>query len=79
MNQYFMNGRIKALDKIKNGRIQILASGEGFDFRLIGNDVYRAPTNSGLDTMGMPMGKRWECSLERWKQYRSIFSWAKDV
>jgi hypothetical protein len=76
---YFENGRKRALGMIKNGKPKIIASGDGFDFWLIGNEIYRTRMNSGLDTDGMPMGKRWECSLERWKQYRQVFSWAKDV
>lgn len=56
-----------------------IASGEGFDFWLIGNDVYRAPTGSILDIYGAPQAKRWECTYPHWQRFREVFSWAKEV
>jgi len=54
-----------------------LATGEGWDFVLIGSDVYRVSANWKPDADGHPMGKRWECSFEHWNRYRQVYSWAK--
>lgn len=57
-----------------------IASGEGCDFWLIGGEVYRAPVGAGMDTLGMPLGKRWECSHAHWLTYRNgVYAWAADV
>lgn len=39
---------------------------------LIGSEVYIAPKGSGLDTFGHPMGKRWESSLQHWRQFSAM-------
>ena len=49
------------------------------DFWRINGDVYRAPRNAGKDSWGLPMGKRWECSLDHWNRYRQVYAWAVDV
>lgn len=41
--------------------------------------VYRAVGTSPIGPVGMPLGIRWECSLNHWNHYRSVFSWAEDV
>lgn len=56
-----------------------IAPDSNIAFWRIGEDVYRAPMNAGLDTAGMPMGKRWECSFAHWQHYRGVFNWARDV
>jgi hypothetical protein len=55
-----------------------MARGEGWSFWSIGTEVFRSATGSGLDTTGAPLGKRWECSLDQWLRYRTVFAWAKD-
>lgn len=57
----------------------MIAAGEGWTFWAIGSEVYRAAEGAGLDTSGHPMGKRWECSVDNWKQFRDVFAWAADV
>ena len=57
-----------------------IATADSCDFWQINGEVYRAPKGTGLDTVGHPMGKRWECSRGHWDLYRtSAFSWAIDV
>ena len=53
-----------------------LGTSEAFDFFDIEGQVYRAPKGAGVDTAGLPMGKRWECSRAHWERYRvSVFAW----
>ena len=79
----FENGVNKARKAIiahfQNANPKIIAKGEGWEFWLIGNDVWRTREGSQIDTQGMPMGKRWESSYEQWKRFRQVFAWAKDV
>lgn len=56
-----------------------IAPEDNIAFWLIGSEVYRAPMNTMMDTVGMPMGKRWECSFDHWQRYRKVFNWAQDV
>ena len=58
---------------------KLIAKSDDIAFWQIGNDVYRAPVDSSLDTLGQPASKRWECSRDMWDQFREIFSWATDV
>lgn len=58
--------------------IQTIASGAGWDFVLIGIEVYRVAGGWAIDAVGHPMGKRWECSLDHWNRYREVYSWAID-
>lgn len=58
---------------------KLIATGEGYNFWLIAGEVYRAPIGTPLDTLGHPMGKRWEASYLRWQQFRAVFTWAIDV
>ena len=58
---------------------RVIASGEGFDFWQIGDEVYRALANTSLDIHQAPSAKRWECSLSHWQHYRAVYSWAVDV
>lgn len=45
-----------------------------------GEDVYRTSgTVPGMDTYGLPMGRRWECSAEQWTRFRNVYAWAEDV
>ncbi len=39
------------------------------DAWLIDDQVYLARQGGGFDTMGKPMGARWECSFTHWKHY----------
>lgn len=72
--------RAVPLGQQPNPRAKRIATGDGVDFWRIGDDVYRAPTDAGIDIYGLPMGKRWECSYRHFQQYRdSVFGWAKDV
>lgn len=77
---------LSEIAKIENGRMvtkdaaKVIASGEGWDFWLIGGDVYRARSGEQLDVYGNPQAKRWECSLAHWNRYKnSVFSWAKST
>ncbi len=46
------------------------------EFHLVNGDVYRVKAGWSPDAYGLPMGMRWECSLEHWNRYRnSAFSW----
>jgi hypothetical protein len=70
----------RALKNPKKATIKRIASGEGWDFWKIGDDVYRAPVGASKDTWGLPMGKRWESSYDQFQRYReSVFGWAKPV
>ncbi len=74
------NGRLVTTDSIsQDAQPKIIASGEGWDFWLIGNDVYRSRPNGDLDIYGHPSAKRWECSFDHWNRYRAVFSWAKTI
>ena len=34
----------------------------------------------GLDTYGLPMGRRWECAATQWPRVRGVlYAWAADV
>jgi hypothetical protein len=59
--------------------IKELARGNGFTFWQVGDQVFRAKSGDGLDTIGQPLGKRWECSLGQWRRFRAVFGWAQDV
>lgn len=60
-----------------------IAEGEEWEFWISGlegqEDVFRVRQGSPVDERGVPLGMRWECSLEHWKRFRSVFDWAKDV
>lgn len=56
-----------------------IASGSGWDFVLVGEDVYRVRSGWTTDTKGFPMGARWECSRPHWVRFRAIYDWAQDV
>lgn len=60
-------------------QIAVIANGEGFDFWQIGDEVYRAQENQSLDVWGQPQSKRWECTIEHWTRFRSVYNWAADV
>jgi len=46
----------------------------------VNGDVYRVKAGWSPDAYGLPMGMRWECSLEHWNRYRnSVFSWVIDA
>jgi ribosome-binding factor A len=50
------------------------------EFHLVEGDVYRVKAGWSPDVYGLPMGMRWECSLEQWNRYRnSVFSWVIDA
>jgi len=50
------------------------------EFHLVNGDVYRVKAGWSPDAYGLPMGMRWECSLEQWNRYRnSVFSWVIDA
>jgi hypothetical protein len=50
------------------------------EFHLVEGDVYRVKAGWSPDVYGLPMGMRWECSLEHWNRYRnSVFSWVIDA
>jgi len=38
---------------------------------LINGEIFIAPINAVLDINGLPMGSRWECSLNHWERYAS--------
>lgn len=61
---------------------RIIATGEGYDFWLLGEDVYRVLTEdrNKLDVYGLPSARRWECSISHWDRYHhSVYDWAIDV
>lgn len=46
------------------------------EFWIVDGEVYGAPAGSGFDSDGKPMGRRWECNLEAWIQFReTVFAW----
>jgi hypothetical protein len=50
------------------------------EFHLVNGDAYRVKAGWSPDAYGLPMGMRWECSLEQWNRYRnSVFSWVIDA
>lgn len=55
-----------------------IAEGCGVEFWLIRGEVFRVSTPSVPDVWGLPMARRWECSLGHWKRYRACYSWAED-
>lgn len=58
----------------------LLAEGDGISFwRLFGGQVYRARTGEGMDISDYPLGRRWECTIEHWRRFRSNYAWAEDV
>jgi hypothetical protein len=57
----------------------ILAAGEGWDFVLVGSQVYRVRSGWSPDATGFPMGARWECSREHWARFRAIYDWVEDA
>lgn len=61
-------------------RLIAVSTEHGIAFWQIGSDVFRAPLGAALDTVGHPMGKRWEASIAHWQRFRSsVFGWAKDA
>lgn len=65
------------------GTARIIARSEDGQvaFWAAGDDVFRVTgTCPGLDTYGLPMGRRWECSASHWELAReSVYGWAADV
>lgn len=57
----------------------ILARGNGTEFWRIGDQVFRVTGSTVMDVDGLPMSRRWECSLDHWKRFRSIYEWVSDV
>jgi hypothetical protein len=51
----------------------------GVSFWTIGEEVYRVQPGSPKDANGLPMDRRWECSVAHWNRFREVFSWAADV
>jgi hypothetical protein len=64
---------------MKNANAVEVARGEGWSFWQIGDQVYRSANNPGFDTDGLPLGRRWESSIDHWNRYRVVFAWAVDV
>ena len=57
-----------------------IAEGGDFSFWLIGDHVFRSPSDVKLCADGFPQSRRWECSLKCWRHFRnSVFGWVKDV
>ena len=56
-----------------------IASADECDFWKIGKEIFRVKIPYELDTWGLPMGRRWECSEAHWIIFRhTVFSWARD-
>ena len=60
----------KLIAKAKSGACEFWQARDG--------QVYRCQS-SPLDVFGLPASRRWECSVEHWKQYRAVFDWVEDV
>lgn len=56
----------------------IAESGE-IRFWRVGTDVYRTTGSTAPDSYGLPMGRRFECSIAHWERFRELFAWAQDV
>lgn len=56
-----------------------IAVGGQVEFWQIGDQVYRVAAGGPMDIYGLPMSRRWECSLAHWQHYRAIYDWVTDV
>jgi hypothetical protein len=65
------------VDKFR--RPGVLAEGNGTQFWLIAEQVYRVTGSTVMDVDGLPMSRRWECSLDHWNKFRKIYDWVSDV
>lgn len=58
---------------------RLVAKGNGWEFWEFSGAVYRGMESDPRDKDGLPMGTRWECTLQHWCRFRhSVFSWAVD-
>lgn len=70
---------------VSAGPAKCLATSSGNSFWQIGSQVYRLALPYGhehivLDGFGIPMGVRWECTLDHFNHYRdSAYGYAKSV
>jgi len=58
--------------------VKKIATSDMWNFWQIGDDVFRCTPNEQFDIWGLPMAKRWECNIDHWRRYRTVFSWAID-
>lgn len=55
-----------------------IATAESCEFWQIGGDVYRVTDPTPRDIHGLPMSRRWECTLTHWQRFRIVYKWAND-
>ncbi len=62
--------KLTLIGKSEDGSVEV--------YRL-GDNIYRVGRGWVPDINGIPMGMRWECSVEHWKKFKRLLTWIKEV